>query len=429
MYPSLYYAFKDLFGISLPFLKMVQSFGFFVAVSFIIAAYLLSKELKRKEAQGLLTTTTRKVMRGQPATIGEYIVSAIIGFVLGYKILFIAMNFSLFTENTQAFILSAKGSLIGGLVGAALGAYLKYREKEKTKLPTPELVTETVHPYQLVGNLTLIAAFAGIIGAKIFHNLENWNDFMRDPVDALLSFSGLTMYGGLIVASIACIWYGRKNGIPTPQLIDATAPSLMLAYGVGRIGCQVAGDGDWGILNSAYLSTADGKVMAATPDQFQAALEANRDIYTSQFGSLEHVSHVAVHGPSWLPDWMFAYSFPHNVVSEGVPMSTCWDKFCNHLPIPVFPTPFYEAVTCILLFFVLWSLRKRITTPGVLFCVYLIMNGVERFFIEKIRVNTLYDVNGFKFTQAELISTLLFIAGIAGIFYFRKKEKQQQHAV
>lgn len=381
MYPSLYYAIKDLFGISIPFLKMVQSFGFFVAVSFIFAAWLLSRELKRKEQEGLLGMSTRRILKGEKAGAAELVVSAVIGFIAGYKLLYIAMNFSAFTENTQGFLLSVQGSAIGGIAGAVLGAYLKYREKEKTKLETPEWVTEQVHPYQLVGNITLIAAFAGIIGAKIFHNLENWNDFIADPVDALLSFSGLTMYGGLIVASIACIWYGRKNGIPTPHLIDATAPSLMLAYGVGRIGCQVAGDGDWGIPS----------------------------IHPKPFG--------------WLPDWMWSYDYPHNVVMEGVPMQNCMDKYCNHLVPGVYPTPFYEAVTCIALFFVLWSLRKRITTPGVLFCVYLVLNGIERFFIEKIRVNTLYNVNGFKFTQAELISTLLFFTGIAGIWYFRRMNK------
>jgi len=155
MYPSLYYAVKDLFGLNLPFLKMVQSFGFFVAISFILAAYLLSKELKRKEAQGLLSTTTTKVLKGQKATTAELAFSAIIGFVLGYKLLFIAMHFSAFTENTQGFLLSAQGSIIGGVLAAAIAVYLKYREKEKERLEPPVVVEETVHPYQLVGNITL----------------------------------------------------------------------------------------------------------------------------------------------------------------------------------------------------------------------------------------------------------------------------------
>src|SRR4051812_34018870 len=126
MYPSLYYAFKDLFGIDLPFLKMVQSFGFFVAIAFLVAAYFWTKELKRKEAEGLLSTHTRKVLTGQRATPAELLTSAIIGFLIGYKLLYIALNFSEFTENTQGFLLPRQGNFIGGILAAALSVYLKY---------------------------------------------------------------------------------------------------------------------------------------------------------------------------------------------------------------------------------------------------------------------------------------------------------------
>jgi phosphatidylglycerol:prolipoprotein diacylglycerol transferase len=385
MYPSIYYAVKDLFGLDLPFLKMVQSFGFFVAVAFLVAAYFWTLELKRKEKEGLLSSTTVKILKGAKATTAELITSAIIGFLIGYKVVFIILNFSAFTENTQGFILSTQGNLLGAIIFAALSAYLKYREKEKTKLDKPVWVEEEMHPFQHVGNMTLIAAFAGIIGAKIFHNLENWDDFIADPIDALLSFSGLTMYGGLILASAALIYYGYKNKIAVTHLIDSSVPSLMLGYAIGRVGCHVSGDGDWGIDNVAPK-------------------------------------------PSWLnwaPDWVWAYDYPHNVNGVGEPIANCFDaKYCNHLVPPVFPTPFYETIMCVGLFFVLWYLRKRITTPGMLFSVYLIFNGVERFLIEKIRVNTLYHIGDFSFTQAELISTILFILGITGIWFFKKTESK-----
>ncbi len=386
MYPSLYYAIKDLFGLNIPFLKMIQSFGFFVAIAFLVGAYFWTKELKRKEQLGLLSTTTEKVLIGQKATIAELITSGILGFLIGYKLFYVAFNFTAFTENTQGFLLSPKGNFIGGLALAAISAYLKYREKEKTKLPEPKWIEETLHPYQQVGNLTLIAAFAGLLGAKIFHNLENWDDFMADPVGSLLSFSGLTMYGGLICATIACVYYGKKKGITVTHLIDSAAPSLMLSYSVGRIGCQVAGDGDWGINN-----------IAPKPGWL-----------------------------SWAPDWVWSYDYAHNVNSIGEPIANCFgERYCNHLVPPVFPTPFYETLMCLFLFLVLWNMRKRITTPGVLFSVYLILNGIERFTIEHIRVNTLYHIGDFGFTQAQLISTLLFFTGIIGVFYFRKKAKVQ----
>ena len=125
--------------------------------------------------------------------------------------------------------------------------FLKWQEKNKQKQVTPEWIEVSVNPSELVGNITIIAAAAGLLGAKIFNDLENIDSFIKDPIGETFSFSGLTMYGGLIFGAIAVIWYGRKNKIPALVLCDANAPGLMLAYGFGRIGCQVAGDGDWGI--------------------------------------------------------------------------------------------------------------------------------------------------------------------------------------
>jgi phosphatidylglycerol:prolipoprotein diacylglycerol transferase len=427
MYPSLYYFFKDIFGIDFQPLKMFQMFGCWVAIAFLVGGYFWTKELKRKEANGLLKPGNTKVLRGGKITTGEILSSALLGFLIGFKLVYIIFNFHAFVENTQGFLLSTQGSLVGGLLFAAGSVYLKYRDKEKERkvYETATWVEETVHPYQHVGNMTLIAAFAGLAGAKIFHNLENWDTFMADPLGAILSFDGLTMYGGLILASIVLIWYGKKNGLTTPHLIDSAAGPLMIGYGVGRIGCHMAGDGDWGILNSAYASNPDGSITTGTAEQFQTALQENQHFYINEFGSLDKVHHLSAHAPSWLPDWLYASTYPHNVVHNGIETSNCAGPYCEHLPIPVFPTPLYEVIMCIFLFIILWNIRKKITTPGVLFSIYLILNGIERFFIEKIRVNTLYNINGFRFTQAELISTILFFLGVAGIFYFKRLEKSK----
>ena len=80
----------------------------------------------------------------------------------------------------------------------------------------------------------------------------------------------------------------------------------------------------------------------------------------------------------------------------------------------------------LILFAILWSIRKKFKTPGRLFGVYLILNGIERFFIEQIRVNTRYDIFGFHPTQAEIISFLLMITG--AIIYFRLKSRPPQKA-
>jgi prolipoprotein diacylglyceryltransferase len=78
---------------------------------------------------------------------------------------------------------------------------------------------------------------------------------------------------------------------------------------------------------------------------------------------------------------------------------------------PVLPTPFYETLACTALFLVLWGLRKRIRIPGQLFGLYLVLNGIERFAIEQVRVNSTYDILGFHPTQAELIAVGLILAG------------------
>lgn len=384
MFPNLYYLFKDLFGIEIGFLQIFQSFGVMVAAAFLAAAYFFSKELKRKEAEGRIRTVEQKFLKGEapkPSDIGW---SAFFGFIIFYKLVFIVLNFDAFTQDTQGFLLSTEGNILGGLLGAAVMGWMRWKEKKKEELPKPEWVTRKMHPYEHVPNMTLIAAVAGILGAKIFHNLENWDEFIADPVGSLLSFSGLTMYGGLIVAGFSVVYYARKQGIPAAHLIDACAPALMLAYGIGRIGCHIAGDGDWGIDN----------------------LNAK---------------------PSWffLPDWAWAYTYPNNVNGDGIPIEGCEGRYCFQLANPVYPTPLWEALACIGLFGVLWSIRKRITTPGVMFCVYLILNGLERFFIEKIRINNILSVGGLHMTQAEIIALLLMITGAVGILYFKRLEKRQ----
>lgn len=427
MYPNLYYFFKDVFGVEVEFLRAIQSFGFFVAVAFITAAYFFSKELKRKEQLGLVSPWKEKITKGRPLGFADYILSGIVGFILGYKLLYIALNFSEFTHNTQLFILSTKGNLIGGIIGAALSVWSKNSEhkKELKEYPEPRTIEETVHPYQLVGNLTLIAAVAGLLGAKIFHNLENWETFIENPVRELLSFSGLTMYGGLICGGAAVILYARRKKIPIPHLIDACAPALMLAYGVGRIGCQVAGDGDWGIPNSAYITAMDGSTVAASLADFQASILEAPAYFGNEFGSISKVEHAYVPAPSWLPDWLFGYSYPHNVNGAGVPIAGCEGEYCNALPTGVFPTPLYESITCILLFFVLWAIRKRIAVPGVLFSIYLVFNGIERFFVEQIRVNTtLFMIGDYKVTQAMFIAIILILLGLLGMLYFRRRARQ-----
>ena len=380
MYPTISHLLFDLFGINIPL--PIQTFGFWVAIAFIFASWIISNELKRKEKEGFLSSTKVNEIIGESLTTSEIISSLLTGFFIGFKFIEALFHYTDLVNNPQDFILSTRGNLLGGILIASISFYLKWTENNKTKLATPKTIEKIVHPFELVGNMTMIAAVSGIIGAKIFHNLENMDAFLADPIGQLISFSGLTFYGGLIAGAVSVIWYANKYKINTKHLIDSAAPGLMLAYGVGRIGCQMSGDGDWGIDN-----------LAPKPEWM-----------------------------SFLPDWMWSYTFPHNVINAGVPIEGCTGKFCMELANPVWPTAFYEVIMSLAIFGILWAMRKHIKVPGALFFIYLAFNGVERFFIEKIRINTEYNILG-GITQAEIISFSLILTAIIGVTYLYSSKK------
>jgi phosphatidylglycerol:prolipoprotein diacylglycerol transferase len=423
MYPNLYYAFKDLFGVDWKPLRFINSFGFFVALSFILGAVVLVSELRRKAKQGLLHPTEVSLMVGKPATPAELLLNFLLGFVLGYKILALFIMNSSVTDDPQTFIFSTLGSWPAGILLGLVFAGVKWWEKNKQKLPKPEMRKIRIWPQDRVGEITIIALIFGLIGAKLFDIFENWSEFLKSPSSFLFSPAGLTFYGGLICAAIAIWVYAKRHLIGFWHLNDAAAPALMLAYAVGRIGCQVAGDGDWGIYNSAYTVDSNTHIAAAAPGQFRQSLEANKEFFQSHYSNLESTPHAGFKGPAFLPKWFFAYDYPHNVNDEGVSIAECTDpKYCKHLPVPVFPTSLYETITGLLLFAILWALRKRLKVPGTLFAVYLMMNGAERFLVETIRVNNRMNLFGLHPTQAEVISTLLFLSGLFLFIYLRRRE-------
>lgn len=384
MFPTVSHFLAYFFGINVPL--PFNTFGVFVALAFVAGYWAFTKELQRKEAQGLLKPIFTNVVEGKASTIFELISNAFFGFVIGYKLIYALLNYKLFVSDAQTVLLSLKGNFIGGIALAALFAYWEYQEKEKAKLPTPKTVSVKIHPYQLMGNMVVWAAIWGFLGAKIFDNLEHWDSFIKDPVGGLLSFSGLTFYGGLICGGTAVLYIARKNGIKPLHMLDVGGPGMMLAYSVGRIGCHLSGDGDWGITN-------------LNPKPF-----------------------------AWLPDWLWAYTYPNNVAMEGNLMPDCVGKFCYELPLPAYPTPMYEVILAFIIFLILWSFRKKIKLPGMMFGIYLMFNGLERFFIELIRVNSKYTVAGIPFTQAELISSILFICGaILVVFAIKNKEKHANY--
>ncbi|MBI3883694.1 MAG: prolipoprotein diacylglyceryl transferase, partial [Sphingobacteriales bacterium] len=338
MYPNLYYVFKDWFGVEWKALSFLNTFGLMVAMSFVAGAVVLSNELKRKEKHGLLVPVEEEIVIGKPASFFELFTNFILGFLFAYK--------------------------LGGL----------FLNKPADMLP-PEYI------FSADGNLLT---------------------FVQHPVDRLLSAGGLTFYGGLILAAITTCWYAARKGIKVIHLIDAAAPVLLIGYAIGRIGCQVSGDGDWGVYNSAYITDTKGRVIESKSGDYERQLNKystyfiNGAVFDSTTHSLvvvtdrksetlAKVPHRYFKAPAFIPVWMVAYNYPQNVNNDGILLPGIQEDYNRVLPQPVFPTPFYETIICFLLVFVLFKFRDKITTPGVVFSIYLIMNGVERFIIEKIR--------------------------------------------
>lgn len=439
MYPNLYYVFKDWFGVEWNSLKILNTFGLMVALAFVAAAIVLSSELKRKEKLGLLHPSEETIVVGKPASIFELVFNGIVGFIFGAKL--VGLLFNRPPEiNTQEYIFSLNGNIFGGILMAIILVAIKWYDKNKQKLKTPERRTVRIWPHDRVGDIIIISLIFGILGAKLFDNFEHWDDFMKDPIGKLFSVSGLTFYGGLILAAIAVCWFAYKKGIKISHLVDAAAPCLMIAYAVGRIGCQVAGDGDWGIPNSAYSSDAYGNLSLAAPGDFEKTIQKNSTYYLEGkvmdstgksvfvtdriYSSLSEVPHKSVRGVSFLPKWFFAYSFPQNVNNDGIPIPGVKEDHYSVLPQPVFPTSLYETVLCTFLFLVLWAIRKKITTPLIMFGIYLILNGVERFVIELVRVNKAYNVSNFTLSQAQEIALMLILSGIVLIIFAKIKYRK-----
>jgi len=389
MYPTLYHLFLDLLQWDLPALKLINSFGLFVALAFVTAAATLRREMNRKEKLGIFKPASITVISGGPVGIGEWVIQAFIGFILGWKFLYLLINANeLFASGLpQSHLFSLEGNVGLGLFFALLMIGWKWWESRATRSQPVKEEKVLIPSSQHVGGIVAAAAVGGVVGAKFFHLLEYPEELVRFFTDPSLSnfLGGLTIYGGLIVGGLAVYGYARKNQLHFLHLADSVAPGLMLGYGVGRIGCQVSGDGDWGIPN---------------PNQMPEWL-------------------------SWLPDWMWSYQFPNNVngvfgerlagytgrlIGPGDP----WPSFAGYgtyLDPGVFPTAFYETVMATIIFVFLWLMRKRFKTAGTLFALYCMFNGAERFFIEKIRVNAVIELGSIHFTQAELISTITFFGG------------------
>jgi phosphatidylglycerol:prolipoprotein diacylglycerol transferase len=349
--------------VDLRFLPL-YSYGFWVAMGFLSAAIVVRFEFKRREQLGLFNSSEKTIVTGE-IDYFSFVISAIVGYFVGSRGLsYFGINFS--------------PEIAGGVFAALflalrVGYYFYTKPKEKTT------GVVTIYPSDLVGDLVIVAMIFGVLGAILFNYLESpdgYEGFWDDPISYL--FSGLSVFGGMICAGLAILFIAYKRRIHVPNLFDALGYCFILANGIGRIGCQVSGDGDWGIVN---------------PHQ----------------------------KPSFIPEFLWSSTYKYNIIDAGVCMPGCTEEHCMQLAQAVYPTPIYEFLMCTTIFLILHALRKKLTPmPGMLFFVFSVFIGIQRFLIEQIRdlgERNLYHTFFGDFKQSELISIGMFTAGVLGIIW------------
>ena len=231
-----------------------------------------------------------------------------------------------------------------------------------------------VSPANLIGTVVVIAVIGGLVGAKLFHILENMDEFRANPAGMIFSKGGLTFYGGLLVAGISIAWYVRKKGLRLSAFCDALLPSVLLAYGIGRIGCHLAGDGDWGIASNPAAR------------------------------------------PSFVPTWLWGETYPDNILEVTLPETG------------VYPTSLYEFGMALVLFGILYALRKHPFKWGWIMSMTLVFFGTERLLIEQIRVTARVEFSGLDVSQAMLISSVLILLGVLGLIRTTRRREGQKRA-
>jgi phosphatidylglycerol:prolipoprotein diacylglycerol transferase len=194
-----------------------------------------------------------------------------------------------------------------------VAGFLTSRELDRKGLPSHH-----------ASNMVFWAAVGGIVGSRLWAIAEDWRVFLADPLSMIFSGAGFVWYGGLLGGILAVYWVVRRHALPWLVVTDCVAPSLALAHAIGRIGCQLAGDGDWGSVTNV--------------------------------------------------PWGMAY--PNAIVGWDYPPG-----------VRVHPTPIYETLAYTAIFAVLWSLRKRPAPDGALFWWYLALAPAARFLIEFVRIN------------------------------------------
>jgi phosphatidylglycerol---prolipoprotein diacylglyceryl transferase len=211
-------------------------------------------------------------------------------------------------------------------------------------------LTELDRPADWAYEMCFSALAGGIVGSRVYFLVQNYDEVKHDLLGKLFSGSGLVWYGGVIGGALAVVVWARFRGFLGLALLDLCAPALALGYAIGRCGCQLSGDGDYG---------------------------------------------KAWHGP-------WAMSYPNGTVPTDE---------------TVHPTPIYETLAMGLGAWLLWQVRDRFRT-GVLFALYLVYAGVERFLVEFLRRNQEVALG---LTAAQLESLGMLLAGVVWLCVVKRR--------
>jgi phosphatidylglycerol:prolipoprotein diacylglycerol transferase len=216
---------------------------------------------------------------------------------------------------------------------------------------------------ELASTMVFAAAIGGLLGARLLFIIEDWQNFLRSPMDYIFTGAGFTWYGGLLGGAAAVSWVVKRNKIPWLVGADIAAPALALSYGVGRLGCHFAGDGDWGTVTDVPWGVA----------------------YTN-----------AIIG--WVDP------------TTGVPYSP---------GVRVHPTPIYEFLESLLIFGILWALRNKPLPRGTIAWLYLVLAGLARFVVEFWRVNPEVALG---LTEAQWFSLAFMLVGFGMLVISRPEQ-------
>ena len=200
-------------------------------------------------------------------------------------------------------------------------------------------------------------AIGGIVGSRILAIVNDWGQFVASPMSPVLTGSGFVWYGGLVGGFVSVSAYIKYAGLPWLVVVDAIAPALAIGQAIGRVGCQLAGDGDWGT-------------------------------------------------PSTLP-WAMAY--PRAISGWTEPAG-----------VRVHPAPVYESLLYSGAFVALYRLAQQPNrfAAGSVLCVYLILSGISRFLVEIVRIEPRY---AFGLSEAQWFGIGSVLLGTLGLFWAKSR--------